>query len=429
MVDWISTTLGAVVGEGRGRIQTGPFGSQLHASDYVSEGVPCIMPTNLKANRIDLAGIAYISEADADRLRQHRVRAGDIVYSRRGDVTQKALVRPEQAGFFCGTGCLLVRPGSAVDSEFLTYQLSTPAINNWLLNQAVGAHMPNLNTGILSKLPLRIPELGTQRAIASVLSALDAKIDLNHRINAELEALARTIYDYWFVQFDFPDADGRPYRASGGAMVWDEALQRDIPSDWRAVALAELVSVSKCAATPGTTDASEPYVGLEHIPRRRMWLSEWASPGAAASNKLRFRSGDILFGKIRPYFHKVVVAHFDGIVSTDALVLRPKDSTARAIAFQTVFSDSFVRASSAGSTGSKMPRAEWNLMKRHLIAIPPETSQVAVDYASLFCATTEVIATRASETHELTRLRDWLLPLLMNGQARVGKSLRDATPA
>jgi type I restriction enzyme, S subunit len=120
MSDWKATTLGEIVAAGGGKIQTGPFGSQLHASDYVDEGVPCIMPTNLKNNRVDLAGIAFISQNDANRLSQHLVREGDIVYSRRGDVTQKALIRKGEAGYFCGTGCLLVRPGTIVDPEFLT---------------------------------------------------------------------------------------------------------------------------------------------------------------------------------------------------------------------------------------------------------------------------------------------------------------------
>ena len=232
MSEWASTTLGEVVAKGRGKIQTGPFGSQLHAADYVDVGVPCIMPTNMKNNRVDLTDIAFITMADAQRLSQHLVQEGDIVYSRRGDVTQKALIRNGEIGYFCGTGCLLVRAGKAIDSEFLTYHLSTPSNQGWIMNQAVGAHMPNLNTGILAKVPLRIPRLVEQRKIAAVLSVLDTKIDLNNHINAELETLAKTIYDYWFVQFDFPDAKGRPYKSSGGKMVWNEALKREIPAGW-----------------------------------------------------------------------------------------------------------------------------------------------------------------------------------------------------
>lgn len=246
MVDWLNTTLGEVVKKGNGKIQTGPFGSQLHAYDYVVSGIPCIMPTNLKRNRLDLTGIAFISEKDAQRLAQHLVREGDIVYSRRGDVTQKALIRKGEAGYFCGTGCLLVRAGNAIDPEFLTYHLSTLSNTDWIVSQAVGAHMPNLNTGILAKVPLRVPSLTEQKEIAAVLSVLDAKMDLNNRINAELEALAKTIYDYWFVQFDFPDANGRPYKSSGGAMIWNDALKREIPAgrDWTSGNLSDAIQLA-----------------------------------------------------------------------------------------------------------------------------------------------------------------------------------------
>jgi type I restriction enzyme S subunit len=145
------------------------------------------MPANMKSNRVDLSAIAYISEKDAKRLSKHLVKAGDILYSRRGDVTQKALIREAEAGYFCGTGCLLVRPGDAIDPEFLTYHLSTPTNQDWIVKQAVGATMPNLNTAILSAVPLNLPpNKDIQRRTAAILSALDAKIDCNNRINAEL---------------------------------------------------------------------------------------------------------------------------------------------------------------------------------------------------------------------------------------------------
>ena len=163
MSKWEQTTLGKIVASGGGKIQTGPFGSQLHAADYVEAGIPCIMPANMQNNRVNLSDIALISEQDAERLSQHLVQEGDIVYSRRGDVTQKALIRKSEVGYFCGTGCLLVRPGKRIDAEFLTYHLSTPSNQGWIVKQAVGATMPNLNTAILSNVPLRVPDKTTQQ--------------------------------------------------------------------------------------------------------------------------------------------------------------------------------------------------------------------------------------------------------------------------
>jgi type I restriction enzyme S subunit len=417
--DRISTTLGEVVAAGNGKIQTGPFGSQLHASDYVDAGIPCIMPTNMKNNRVNLTDIAFIAEKDAKRLSQHLVQEGDIVYSRRGDVTQKALIREGEAGYFCGTGCLLVRPGTAIDPEFLTYHLSTPSNRTWIVNQAVGAHMANLNTGILSKAPLCIPNEAEQKKIAAVLSALDTRIDLNNRINAELEALAKTIYDYWFVQFDFPDAHGRPYKSSGGAMVWNDTLKREIPAEWEVVSLGELVDVVKEGVASDGADTTTPYVGLEHIARKSIVLSEWSTADQAASQKTAFRSGDILFGKIRPYFHKVALASIDGISSTDAIVIRPKRPEVSGLVLETVFAERFVAMATASSTGSKMPRADWNVMKRYGMAVPDKHSNTLSKYQDLFGPIADKIGLHVRQNRELTQLRDWLLPLLMNGQVRV----------
>lgn len=419
MADWVNTTLGAIVDTGKGQIRTGPFGSQLHASDYVDVGVPCIMPTNLKDNRVDLTDIAFISEADAQRLSQHLVKVGDIVYSRRGDVTQKALIRRSEAGYFCGTGCLLLRTGSAIDPEFLAYHLSTPSIQNWIVNQAVGAHMPNLNTGILAKVPLRVPPMDEQQRIAAVLSNLDAKIDLNNRINSELEALAKAIYEYWFVQFDFPDANGRPYKSSGGEMVWNEMLNWEIPAEWSAVTLSSLADEVKNGVAPDVSDTTTPYIGLEHIARKSIVLSTWTTADQATSNKAAFRKGDILFGKIRPYFHKVALARMDGIASTDAIVVRPRDPRLAALTLQMIFSDRFVEAATASSTGSKMPRADWKVMRNHGVAIPDSASPTATVYQRMFDGIILRIDSNVQQNTELTRLRDWLLPLLMNGQVRV----------
>ncbi len=200
---WEFTTLGEICQRGGGNIQTGPFGSQLHASDYVPVGVPSIMPTNIGENRIVEDGIVRITEEDANRLGQHRLRAGDIIYSRRGDVEKRALIRGREEGWFCGTGCLKVRLGSGVvDPLFASLFLGHPAIREWIVRHAVGATMPNLNTSIMSAVPFALPPLTEQKAIAAVLGALDDKIELNRRMNATLEAMARALFQSWFIDFD-----------------------------------------------------------------------------------------------------------------------------------------------------------------------------------------------------------------------------------
>ncbi len=200
---WKRSTLGAVCERGGGNIQTGPFGSQLHASDYRPVGIPSIMPQNLGDNRVIADGIARIGDRDANRLRRCLVREGDIVYSRRGDVEKRALIGPREDGWLCGTGCLRVRLGeNGADPRYASYYFGHPAVREWIVRHAHGATMPNLNTSILSACPFVVPPVLDQRAIAHILGTLDDKIELNRRMNATLEAMARALFRSWFVEFD-----------------------------------------------------------------------------------------------------------------------------------------------------------------------------------------------------------------------------------
>ena len=198
---WETTTLGNICQRGHGFIQTGPFGSQLHAADYVEVGIPTIMPLNIGDNKVIEKGISRITKQDAERLRKYRLQAGDIVYSRRGDVTRRALIREEQNGWLCGTGSLMVRFGKGiVDPKFVSYFLGDPSTREWIQRHAVGATMPNLNTSIMAAVPFIHPPLSEQRAIAGILGALDEKIELNRRMNSTLESIARAVFRQWFVE-------------------------------------------------------------------------------------------------------------------------------------------------------------------------------------------------------------------------------------
>ena len=193
---WRDITLGELCAEGGGGVQTGPFGSQLHAADYVLEGIPSVMPQNIGDNIIDERDIARITESDAVRLGKYLLDEGDIVYSRRGDVEKRALVRAHNAGWLCGTGCLRVRVGDPrrADARFVSYLLGAPETRAWIFRHAVGATMPNLNTTILSSVPLQIPQLLEQRAIAEVLGALDDKIAANTKLVSTIDAIAQTMF-------------------------------------------------------------------------------------------------------------------------------------------------------------------------------------------------------------------------------------------
>ena len=181
------TTLGSVVACTGGQLQTGPFGSQLHASDYQPVGAPLVMPVNLGDNEIREGGIARVGAADAHRLRRHALRPGDIVFSRRGDVGRRALVRESEAGWLCGTGCLAARFGndrSVVNPGYVAEYVGSAPAQSWLAENAVGGTMPNLNTSILAALPVWLPSKPEQDRIVTA-------IDDARKVIGTLERLVR----------------------------------------------------------------------------------------------------------------------------------------------------------------------------------------------------------------------------------------------
>jgi type I restriction enzyme S subunit len=187
---WIATTLGEACQAGGGDIQTGPFGTQLHASDYVPEGIPSIMPSDLRDNRIDPTSISRIREKDAERLGVYRVEAGDVVYSRRGDVERRSLIRKAENGWLCGTGCLRVRfGGHGLNSHFGASYLGTLESRAWVVRHAVGATMPNLNTSILGALPMVVPPPELQSLFGGIVGPWDERGTVAPRESRSLAAL------------------------------------------------------------------------------------------------------------------------------------------------------------------------------------------------------------------------------------------------
>lgn len=188
MVVAADTTLGEVVRSTGGRLQTGPFGSQLHASDYQAEGTPLVMPFNMGDNVIRGVGIARVGPEDVKRLSRHRLRAGDIVFSRRGDVGRRSIVRPENEGWLCGTGCLAAKFGPKrrdVNPMYVALLMGRPDIQAWLADKAVGGTMPNLNTAILSSLPLRLPPRDQQDAVVQALEGIGELVMTLERLIAK----------------------------------------------------------------------------------------------------------------------------------------------------------------------------------------------------------------------------------------------------
>ena len=195
----------AKLGDISKNIQTGPFGSQLHQSDYSECGTPVVMPKDLVGGKISEESIARVDKTHVERLCRHKIEVGDILYSRRGDVGRCAHVTKKEEGWLCGTGCLRVTIDSEkADSRFVFFQLQHPDTVGWVEKHAVGATMLNLNTTILSSVPIRLPALEIQKRIADILSAYDDLIENNQKQIKLLEEAAQRLYKEWFVDLRFP---------------------------------------------------------------------------------------------------------------------------------------------------------------------------------------------------------------------------------
>ncbi len=231
MRGWLKKTIGEICDTAGGEVKTGPFGSQLHQSDYQETGIPVVMPTDIINGQIDQSKIARVSHSHVDRLYKHKISKGEIVYGRRGDIGRQALVRTENDGWLCGTGCLRINLGNAtLIPEFLHLYLKMPEIIGWIYNQAIGATMPNLNTKILRRVPVWYPKSqNEQRKIASIIFAYDDLIENNKRRIALLEKMAEEIYREWFVRMRFPE-----YKKS--------IFKKGIPKNWINIKISDIAS-------------------------------------------------------------------------------------------------------------------------------------------------------------------------------------------
>jgi type I restriction enzyme S subunit len=243
-------------------------------------------------------------------------------------------------------------------------------------------------------------------------------------MNETLEAIARALFKSWFVDFApvRAKAEGRdPGLPKHLADLFPDSFEDselgEIPRGWKVGTLAEVAEHPRRSVQPNQIEAETPYIALEHMPKRCIALSDWGTAEGLESNKFEFRRGEILFGKLRPYFHKVGVAPVDGVCSTDIVVIAPRSEGWLGLVLGHVSSDAFVEYTNAGSTGTKMPRSSWGDMARYAIVIPSE--RVAVAFTDQLCPSFDRILLAIHESRTLAALRDTLLPKLISGELRV----------
>ena len=430
--DWEYTTLGVACDRGGGDIQTGPFGSQLHASDYVAMGIPSIMPQNIGDNRINVEGIARIGPDDASRLNRYLVREGDIVYSRRGDVKRRALVRSSEDGWLCGTGCLRVRLGeNGVDPTYASYFLGHPSTREWIVRHAHGATMPNLNTSILSACPFVIPPKEEQRAIAHILGTLDDKIELNRCMNETLETMARALFKSWFVDFD-PVCAKMEGRDTGlptpiTNLFPDRFVDSEcgeIPEGWKAGRLADIASLNPESWNARNMPEDVVYVDLANTKWGQIEKLEVHSWKAAPSRARRvLRPGDTIVGTVRPGNGSFALIGRDGLTgSTGFAVLRPHTSNDREIVWCVATSrdnlDRLAHLADGGAYPAIRPQAVTGT--RVVLADLP----VRRAFSSMTAPWIDRIERNRQEGRTLATMRNALLPKLISGEIRLCDAAR-----
>lgn len=410
MSKWVRENIGELCCAGGGKVQTGPFGSQLHQSDYSDEGTPVVMPADITAGGgISERRIVRVSERHVDRLARHKLSVGDIVYGRRGDIGRQSLVRESNAGWLCGTGCLrLTLGGSKVIPEFLHLYLKMPSVIGWIQNQAVGATMPNLNTKILERIPVSFPKSKSeQQKIVNAIFSYDELIEVNNRRIALLEKMAEEIYREWFVRMRFPGHQQAKFN-------------KGIPQGWELKPFCDVVEIKPTESIDKNEE--HPYVGMEDLSVSSMLFmhKEFRTGNSGA----KFRNGDTLFPRITPCLENgkrgYVMCLENGQVgfgSTEFIVLREAELSAEHIYLLSNSSDFRKHAELSMTGASGRQRVQEDCFEFFLVKTPPQ--EIAAEFSKIVRPIFSEIKVLYDEVKVLERTRDRLLPRLISGKLSV----------
>jgi type I restriction enzyme S subunit len=379
-----------------GRIVTGdtPLKSR---SEFYGSAYPFIKPTDMKVGqRFTFAYDECYSEEAFEKYRKKLIPTGSTAVVTIGSIGQKLTLTH--------TPCFVNQAVNAVvpdplrfDSVYVYYLLRH---NLQLVKSAdtgASSGRENVSKSNFSGIELlACLDLDEQKRIAKVLNSYDSLIEINQKRVALLEDTARLLYREWFCGCEVT-ADSRP--------------------GWKRTTLDAICDLIKDQADPGKVAPNTPYLSMEHMHPKSISLAEWETAGKVSSLKLRFKSGDVLFGRIRAYFHKVGIAQISGITSTDMLVVRAKSEDLLPLVALIMSSDEFVAHAVVTSNGTKMPRADWKVLKSWelLIPAPSEISEFAAKVLPIF----RLLEVLSSQNRQLTQVRDALLPNLMSGEIQV----------
>lgn len=395
---------------------------------YLDNG-ECVLirSQNVYNNQFEMGGLVFISEEAANKLNGVAVEENDALLNITGDSVARCCTVP------CSVLPARVNQHVAIirtlseelDPLFIRYFLVSPNHQDHMLKLASsGATRNALTKVMIEDFQVPKPDINVQRAIAKILGGLDDKIDLLREMNATLENIARSLFRAWFV--DFEPARAKAAGATGFRGMpqelfevlpdsFEESEIGEIPKGWEVTPLSEILAHPRRSEKPTELNKGTPYIGLEHMPRRSIALAEWETAEKVTSNKHRFHKNELLFGKLRPNFHKVGIAFVDGVCSTDIVVLAPKTDELHGLCLGYVSSDDFVDYNVAASSGTKMPRTNWDTMSRYQVAMPDNGNLVSA-FNDISKTVIEKLEANSWEVKTLIRLRDTLLPKLISGE-------------
>lgn len=376
-------------------IQTGPFGSQLHQSDYSECGTPVVMPKDLIAGHISEDSIARVSDDHVERLSRHKIEEGDILYSRRGDVGRCAYAGLKEVGWLCGTGCLRVSINAQIaNSKYVFYQLQKAETVGWVVNHAVGATMLNLNTSILSAVPVKLPSLEIQNKTVRVLSAYDALIENNqHQIDL-LEEAAQRLYKEWFVDLHFPGHE-------------NTEIVDGVPRGWAKEKLVNIADVQYGFAFDGSLFNTEkkgmPIVRIRNIPAG---ITEDYTTEEADSQYI-IHNGDIVVG-MDGEFHINSWSGSDAYLVQRTCCMRPRNPELKGWILTAIKEPiKYFEKTVVGATVA-------HLGKKHIdtIVLLTGTNNLYVPFQKMFDERQLLL----NQNRLLIEARNRLLPKLMSGE-------------
>ncbi len=365
-------------------------------------GYPLIRTPNIGRGRLILDDVHRVSKGVYDKRNARAVpKDNDLIFAREAPAGNVAIIKNGEK-VCLGQRTVLIRPDAKkVYPDFLVYYILAPQQQYELLGTANGATVAHVNIPVIKALPIELPRMEVQMKAANILKTYDDLIENNRKQIKLLEEAAQRIYKEWFVDLRFPGHE-------------NTEIIDGVPARWKQKTIEDLCLKTKNTIAAEDIPKGTPYIGLEHIPRHDFCLSEWGDAADISSSKAKYKKYDIIFGQIRPYFHKVGFALNDGVASTDSFIMTPQKET-WGLFLLTVFSDAFVNYSyQTCKEGAKMPRADWNQMKKYPILVA--NKEIQIEFEQNIVEIIERVRTLALQIRYLSEARDRLLPKLMSGE-------------